>query len=78
MVGNQLNVSGCRVDLEEKGKYKRNQSTKGSPNLRVHPISGVRNPVQGISPVLLHPQLKLSELVELKSSIEVIQILPLH
>lgn len=59
-----------RVDLEEKGKYNRNQSTKGSLSLCVH-LSGGES-----SAVLLHPQLKLSELVQLKSSIGVIQIVP--
>lgn len=78
-----LSSSGCQWlqggfgkegKIQQESKHKRIPKSSCSPHS--HPSVG--NPVQGISPVLLHLELKLSEVVELKNSIGVIQIRPLH
>lgn len=58
------------MDLDERGKYNRESKHERIPeslcSAHLH------------SSVLGKPELKLSKLVELKCSIKVIQILPLH
>lgn len=64
---------GGEGKIQHESKHNRFLESLCSP----HP-SLLGNPVQGILPVLLHPELRLSEQLELKSSIEASQILPLH